>query len=194
MNKKELIVLVILLIAITTRFIFIQYDQSALPGFTAVGAMMILAAAYMTGWKKWIVPLGIFWVSDMIVNNVVYAQYYDTFQVVGNLWVYGAYAVVVLIAYVIMRKPSVLRLVVTSSLAAVVFFLVTNFGAWLHPAAPYAKGLSGLMSSYEAGIPFFRNGLMGDVFFSLVLFGAFDLVASRISSLDPVVFFRKSLA
>jgi len=194
MNKKELIVLVILLLAITTRFLFIRYDQSALPGFTAVGAMMIFAAAYMSGWKKWVVPIGIFWVSDMIVNNVVYAQYYDSFQVFGNLWVYAAYAGIVLIAYFLMRRPNVGRLLITSTLGAVLFFLVTNFGSWIHPAAPYAKDISGLMTSYEAGIPFFRNGLLGDVFFSLVLFGAFDLIATRVSSLDPVVFFRKSLA
>ena len=50
------------------------------------------------------------------------------------------------------------------------------------------------MASYEAGIPFFRNGLVGDVLFSFVLFGAFDLIATRVSSLDPVIFFRKSLA
>ncbi len=194
MNKKELIVLVILLIAITTRFLFIQSGQSAIPGFTAVGAMMILAATYMTGWKRWMVPLGIFWVSDMIMNNVVYAQYYDSFQVIGSLWIYGAFFGIGLMAFFLMKKPSVLRLLATSTLAAVIFFLVTNFGSWLHPAAPYAKDISGLMASYEAGIPFFRNGLVGDVLFSFVLFGAFDLIATRVSSLDPVIFFRKSLA
>ena len=136
MNKKELIVLVILLIAITTRFLFIQSGQSAIPGFTAVGAMMILAATYMTGWKRWMVPLGIFWVSDMIMNNVVYAQYYDSFQVIGSLWIYGAFFGIGLMAFFLMKKPSVLRLLATSTLAAVIFFLVTNFGSWLHPAAP----------------------------------------------------------
>lgn len=156
--------------------------------------MMILAATYMTGWKRWMVPLGIFWVSDMIMNNVVYAQYYDSFQVIGSLWIYGAFFGIGLMAFFLMKKPSVLRLLATSTLAAVIFFLVTNFGSWLHPAAPYAKDISGLMASYEAGIPFFRNGLVGDVLFSFVLFGAFDLIATRVSSLDPVIFFRKSLA
>jgi len=193
MSKKELVVLIILLIAIGTRFLFVRFGQSAIPGFTAVGAMMILAATYMSGWKKWIVPLGIFWASDLIVNNIIYAQYYDSFQVLGNGWVYGAYAGIALIAIYIMRQPSVGKLLITSTLGAILFFLVTNFGSWLHPTTPYSNDISGLMASYKAGIPFFRNALLGDLFFGLVLFGLFDVVASRLDSLEPVLF-RKSLA
>jgi len=171
MSKKELIVLVILLVAITTRFLFIQFGQSAIPGFTAVGAMMILAATYMSGWKKWIVPLGIFWVSDLLVNNVVYAEFYDSFQVMGSYWVYAGYAGVGMIAYFIMRQPSAGKLVITSTLGAVLFFLVTNFGSWLNPMNPYTQDVSGLMASYQAGVPFFRNAILGDLLFGFISLG-----------------------
>ena len=193
MNKKEIIVLVLLILAITTRFVFISFGQSAIPGFAAAGAMMILAGAHLGSWKKWMLPLIVFWISDLIINNIVYAQYFDRFQFFGSLWVYGAYALIIAAAYYLMKKRTVGRLVISSLTAAVIFFLVTNFGSWISPTSPYTKDLSGLMSSYQAGIPFFRNGLMGDVFFSFVLFGLYDFIASRMTSVEPLLF-KKSTA
>lgn len=193
MSKKELVVLIILLLAIATRFLFISFGQSAIPGFAAVGAMMMLAGAHLGSWKKWIFPLAIFWVSDLIINNVVFAQYFDSFQVFGSIWVFMAYTLIVLIAFLLMKKPSIVRLLVTSTTAAVIFFLVTNFGSWLNPVNQYPQNLSGLISSYEAGLPFFRNGLMGDLFFGLVLFGLYEVIAARVESIEPLLF-RKSVA
>jgi len=175
MNRKEVVVLILLVIAIATRFIFIQFGQSAIPGFTAIGAMMILGATYFQGWKKWIVPIALFWISDLIVNNVVYAEYYETAQIFGSPWVYLSYILILGLAYIMMKKVSVLRLLFTCTTAAVVFYLVTNFGSWIHPTAPYTKDFSGLMQSYQAGIPFFRNGLVGDVLFGFVFFGLYEL-------------------
>jgi len=193
MNKKEIVVLLLLIVATATRFLFIQFGQSAIPGFTAVGAMVILGATYLEGWKKWVLPLAIFWISDLMINNIVYAEYYDSIQVWGSLWVYGAYILIGAMAYMIMRTPSIGRLAVSCTACAVIFFLVTNFGSWMSPTAPYPSGFTGLMASYEAGIPFFRNGLLGDLFFGLTLFGLYDLIASRMDSMEPMLF-RKSIA
>ncbi len=35
----------------------------------------------------------------------------------------------------------------------------------------YPKTLSGLMTRYAAGLPFFRRGLAGDMLFTAVMFG-----------------------
>ena len=55
-------------------------------------------------------------------------------------------------------------------IASLQFFLVTNFGVWLmwsmYPHTP-----TGLLGCYEAGLPFFRNQLVGDLGFAAVLFG-----------------------
>jgi hypothetical protein len=53
---------------------------------------------------------------------------------------------------------------------AVVFFLVTNFGSWL-AFDTFPKNPAGLLACYAAGIPFFINSLLGDLFYSAVLFG-----------------------
>ncbi len=60
-------------------------------------------------------------------------------------------------------------------MASVLFFIITNFGAWL-VGNLYPKTLAGLVSCYVAAIPFFRNTLLGDAVYTLVLFGGFALV------------------
>lgn len=187
MKKKELIVLSLILVAIMTRFLFIVDGVSILPNFTAVGAIAILGASHLNGTRKWIIPLGILWFSDLILNNVVYAQYYDHFQVLGSLWVYGSFLLVGIFAFYVMQKPSWTRLAFTSFGGAVIFFLITNFGSWISPTSPYTKDLSGLLTSYEAGLYFFRNAILGNLVFSFALFGAYEVLAARISDLESVI-------
>ena len=57
------------------------------------------------------------------------------------------------------------------------FFLTSNFAVWAFGNIAYAKNLSGLIECYTKAIPFFRNGMISDVVFSLVFFGIGALVA-----------------
>ena len=43
----------------------------------------------------------------------------------------------------------------------------------------YPKTLGGLMLCYAAGLPFFRNAIASDVFFSAAFFGIGYLVSQR---------------
>ena len=47
----------------------------------------------------------------------------------------------------------------------------------------YPKTAEGLFQAYVAGIPFFQNTLMGDLFFSAVLFGGFALLSNNVRQL-----------
>jgi hypothetical protein len=50
------------------------------------------------------------------------------------------------------------------------FFLVTNFLVWLR-GTTYPQTLEGLLTCYLAGVPFYRQTLVGDLVFSGVIFG-----------------------
>jgi hypothetical protein len=68
----------------------------------------------------------------------------------------------------------------TASLAAsVLFFLVTNFASWSSGMMPYPMNAGGLIQAYIAGLPFLFNGVLGDLFYTSVLFGALYFVTSR---------------
>jgi hypothetical protein len=56
----------------------------------------------------------------------------------------------------------------------VLFFVVTNFGAWA-TGMLYPLTWEGLVACYVAAIPFFGNTLAGDLVYTGLLFGAFAL-------------------
>jgi len=58
--------------------------------------------------------------------------------------------------------------------SSVLFFVLTNFGVWL-VSDLYPRTAAGLVGCYIAAIPFFRNTLAGNAFYTLVLFGGFAL-------------------
>ena len=184
--KKFLLITILLVVGIATRFIFLKNGESLLPNFTAVGAIAIFGAAYLKGWNKIIVPLGILWLSDIVLNNLVYAKYYDHFQVVGSLWVYASFIVAGLAAWKILKKASWTRLFGAGIAAGVVFYIITNLGVWMTSGA-YPKTIAGLTECYVVALPFFRNTLAGNLFFGFALFGAYEWFASRTAEIDSLI-------
>jgi hypothetical protein len=52
-------------------------------------------------------------------------------------------------------------------------------------AALYPRTLDGLIECYWMALPFLRNSLAGDLFWTAALFGVFDLVQSAIKGHRP---------
>lgn len=193
MNKKF-----DLKIGILVVMIFAAAMSRLLPhpyNFTPIGAMGLFGAAYFS--KRWLafaVPFAAMWVSDLILDNVVYAQYYEGFQWFGHTWVYLSFALIVMLGFVLLRKVKISNVIVASLSASVVFYLVTNFGVWLS-SPMYPQNAIGLMTCYAAGLPFLSmelappfgfllNTIAGDLFFCGALFGVYELVKSRIPALQ----------
>lgn len=186
-NKKlEMSKKISIRIGILALMIFAAALSRLLPhpyNFTPIGAMGLFGAAYFN--KRWLafaVPFVAMWVSDLILSNVVYAQYYEGFQWFGHFWVYVSFALIVLLGFGLLRKVKVANLLISSVLASLIFFLVTNLGVWLGSPI-YPQNIVGLTACYTAGIPFFWNTLLGDLFYCGVLFGAFELVKMRYPAL-----------
>ncbi len=149
-----------------------------IPNFSPLGAMAIFGAAHFT--KKWqglLIPLIATWLSDLVINNVLYAQYYPQFTwfYSGFYWQYGSYILISIMAFFIFKKVSPPRVIAGALSATAMFFLISNFGCWLGNPM-YGANLPGLLSCYAAGIPYLRGTLFGDLFYSGVLFGGFALL------------------
>lgn len=145
------------------------------PNFTPIGAMGLFGAAYF-GNKRLalIIPFVALFLSDLFLNNVVYSQYYTSFTWYTSLWIYLGFALVMLAGYVILRNDrSPSRVVAASLTASVLFFLVSNLSTWVGSGI-YPQTFAGLMTCYIAGLPFIGNTIMGDLFFSAVMFGSYS--------------------
>lgn len=90
------------------------------------------------------------------------------------LWVYGSYVLI----YWLSQKTSSQQLpkIFSTVLAAsVLFFVITNFGVWAS-GEMYDYTLSGLMACYTLALPFFRNALMGDIFYTSLFVGLIKIL------------------
>ena len=82
------------------------------------------------------------------------------------------------IGFLLRDRRTPLQIAGASLAGSVLFFVVTNFGVWMLGSL-YPKTLEGLVACYVAAIPFFHNTLLGDAFFTAVLFGGFVLAQRR---------------
>ena len=147
--------------------------------FTPIGGMALFGAAYFTR-KYWavLVPLVALYLSSLVLDNVVYAQYYEGFVWFSHPFVYLAFVLIALLGAGVLKRVTLGRVVGGALGASAVFFLVSNFGSWLGNPL-YTQDLSGLLTAYAAGLPFLRNTVMGDLFYSGVLFGVYEWYTSR---------------
>ncbi|OJU52132.1 MAG: hypothetical protein BGN96_07485 [Bacteroidales bacterium 45-6] len=185
MEKKKMIIhfsvisLIILLAALSR---LIPHP----PNFSPIGAMSLFGAAYYAQ-RRWafIIPIASMWTSDLILNNVVYSQYFDHFVWLSpsSLCTYGAFVLIALVGFVFLRKISVTNVIGASLTASVVFFLVSNLGVWVSTEM-YAKSWTGLIDCYAAGVPFFRYTLSGDLIYSGISFGVFELLKIIVPALN----------
>ena len=61
----------------------------------------------------------------------------------------------------------------TVFLSSVVFFILTNLGVWY---LGYPKNIEGLITCFTLAIPFFINTILGDLFYSFILFRSYKAV------------------
>lgn len=156
--------------------------------FAPLGAMALFGAAYFSNKQLgFLVPFLAWFASDLVLNNVFYNQYFADFALFtpGAFWIYGSMAAIFAIGAGLLRKITLPRLFVGSLSASVVFFVLSNFGVWM-AGMGYPMTLAGLEACYIAALPFFVNTLLGDLFYSLVLFGLYEaLLASHLVPSRP---------
>lgn len=165
---KYRIALVLIILAALSRLLPHPHN------FTPIAAIGLFGAATFD--RRWLmlgVPFAALFLSDLLLNNVVYSQYYEGFAWFTSGWIYLAFALVILLGRTLLHQRVSIKNVATASLSAsVLFFLVSNFSTWAETNL-YPKTFDGLMLCYAAGLPFFGNTVLGDLFFSAVLFGGY---------------------
>ncbi|HTX17046.1 MAG TPA: DUF6580 family putative transport protein [Bacteroidota bacterium] len=131
--------------------------------FTPIGAIALFGGVYLDKRYAVAVPLLAMLLSDYFIG------FYG-----GMYWVYGGFLLVCTVGLWLRNHKSPLVILGGTLLSSVIFFIVTNFGAWFTPGSMYAPTWDGLVECYVAAIPFFRNSVAGDVVFVAILFGAYE--------------------
>lgn len=171
-SKTQLAIILIILAGISR---FLPHPGN----FTPLCAISLFAGAMLNGRaKSYLYPLGVMFMTDLLLNNFIYkGKIPGTDGIVwkGSLYVYASILLITYLGKQTLVQPRWLQVIGVTLVGSVCFYLITNFGSWQFDPA-YPKTFAGLMQSYIAGIPFFRNAILGDLMYSSVLFGLFAWV------------------
>lgn len=133
--------------------------------FTPVMAVALFGGAMLSTRWAYAVPLAALIASDFLLGNA-----FDWMSVV----VYGCFLVSVGLGQWLGKQRTWTRTGLTAVGGSLLFYIVTNFAVWLVPNGLYAHTVEGLLQCYVMALPFFGNSLVGDLFWTALLFGLYD--------------------
>ena len=142
------------------------------PNVSPVAAMALFGGAYFSDKRvAFLVPFLALLLSDLLLGL------HDTM-----VYVYAGFALTVVIGFWIRSKMNISRIALAAVGSSVLFFIVTNFGAWF-TSGLYPMTVDGLMQAYVAAIPFFQNSLLGNLVFTALLFGGYAALRRNVAAL-----------
>lgn len=155
---------------------------TSLAAFSPIGAMALYGGAYFKGYKKYVFPILTLWLSDIILNRFHYfgdwVFFYD-----GFIWTYGAFVLMVIVGRVLLKKVNIVNFVGSALLITFIHWIVTDLGVFLI-GTMYPMTWTGWGACLIAAIPFEQNLLIGTLLYGTVMFGVFEWVTVKKTSLE----------
>ena len=140
------------------------------PNVAPIGAMALFGGAYLSKKQALTIPIFVMIISDLFLG------FHTTV-----FWVYGSFLLTGVLGLLLRDKVSLTSVLWASLASSIIFYLITNFGVWFSTSL-YPKTFQGLSQSYLMALPFFRNTLLGDLFYNGVFFGGYALVKSFVGN------------
>ena len=160
MNKKHLILIVTMII--------VGFALRLLPhpaNFAPIMALALFSGLYLPKRLNVIIPVVAMLLSDIFLGF---------YSLPIMFTVYSSFILVTVFGVWLKKHKSFKNTVATTLAGSTIFFLVTNFSVWAF-GTMYSHNFVGLMQSYYMALPFFRNSLMGDLFYVGIFIGVAEM-------------------
>ncbi|MBA4311232.1 MAG: hypothetical protein C0417_01240 [Chlorobiaceae bacterium] len=144
-----------------------------MPNISPITALALFGAVYLDKKHTFIVPIAAMLISDYFIG------FHSEI-----IWVYASFVLIGLIGLWLRNNPGIFKTTGAALAGSTVFFVVTNFGVWYSPMYLYPRTVDGLIACYVAAIPFFRNTMIGDLFYVGAMFGLYELAKRFIPSIQ----------
>ena len=172
------------LLGLMVLFTAIRWPGLLPSNFSPVYAICFCAGLYLNGWRAWAVPLGLLFVSDVVMNYFVYRPMgYSVFSA-GMIGSYALYLLLIAMGWRLGEKQSSAVLIGGGMLGACAFFFGSNTLVWLGDPM-YTKTVAGWVQSVTVGkvgfppaILFFRNSVVSGALFTAVIVFAVRFIRS----------------
>lgn len=163
MSQRFLIIFLLLAVGLSVGVRLLPHP----PNFTPIAALALFAGVYAARISKWylFVPLFAMALSDVLIG---------TYEWKIMAVVYGSFFVVGLIGLLAAKRKNTGTVILGALGGSMLFYIATNFAVWAFTPM-YPATLEGLAMSYAMALPFFRNMVLGDLFYTGLFFGAYEL-------------------
>jgi len=165
-NRSVWFAYFLVIVAVVIRVLSHERILPLPANFAPVAALALFGGVFLGKKYAIIVPLAAEILSDFIIG------FYDL-GVMLSVWL--SFAAVGLIGLLLRKHKNITNIIYASLGASVLFFVATNFAVWAQ-GAWYDKTWQGLVLCFTMALPFFRNTILGDIFFIAVFFGIYEFV------------------
>ncbi len=151
------------------------------PNFAPINAIALFSGySLQNKFLAFAIPLSIMFVSDLVLG------------LHSTIWaVYLSFGIIVLLGFTLRKSFSFKKLTIFAFASSTIFYLVTNFAVWL-TSGMYPLTKEGLIQCYIMGLPFYNYSplemfgfsLLGDITYTLVIFGAYKLALKRLTKVQ----------
>ncbi len=174
-TTRNIVIVTLMFLAVLCRLL--PAPEYRMWNFTPIGAIALFGGAFILDRKQAILlSLSILFLSDVLLEIFNGTGFHATMP-----WVYGSFILITFIGRFVGKLQkgysSIVIIMVAPCIASILFFLLTNFGVWTQGIYGYTG--AGLLACYVAAIPFYSGTILGDLFFTFVLFTAFAAIKSR---------------
>jgi len=135
------------------------------PNFAPIAVMALFGGANFSGWLALIFPILAMLISDYFIG-------FYQFSLMS--FVYLGFIISVFLGFWLKNHKKWYTIFAASLLSSILFFILTNFAVWAFTNW-YPKDLQGFIQCYLMAIPFFKNTLLGDLFYVTLFFGIYQL-------------------
>jgi hypothetical protein len=146
--------------------------------FTPVAASLLFFGARGSRRLMWL-PLALLAASDLALNKFVYAYPFGWDQLVIWAW----YAAILWLGTGLRDRQKPLPVIGAALVSSISFFVITNFMVWA-TGTMYPMNWAGLLTCYDAAVPFFRHTLEGDLIFTVAMFATPVVVRALAGAAD----------
>lgn len=167
MKNGRLIIFTLILIIITVICKRYLGADATWSGFSPVIAIALFSGFIIKERNmSFLMPLLALFISDLTIQLLHNADIFPYAGFYDGQWKNYLILLSATLIGLALKGRSFKTLAAGSLIAPTVFFLISNFNVWLNAGESfYPKTFSGLMTCYEAGLPFYRNALIATLIF-----------------------------
>lgn len=179
-TTRNIVIVTLMFLAALCRLI--PAPEYRMWNFTPIGAIALFGGAFITDRKQALLLT----ISVLLLSDIMLEIYNGTGFHSLMPWVYGSFILITFIGRFVAKLQkgysSVVIMMVAPCLSSMLFFILTNFGVWANGSYGYTG--VGLLECYVAAIPFYNGTILGDLFFTFILFTSFSIAKLKFPALS----------